>query len=95
MQGRNFLAQASTLALSTGWLSACGGGGSTDTGTGGTSTGTPTNPVVSTPPGTTAKSRVIVVGGGMGGATVTKLAVVEEISKGKVVALVPAALSGR
>lgn len=64
MQRRNFLAQASTLALSTGWLSACGGGGSTDTPT--------TSPVVSTPPGTTAKSRVIVVGGGMGGATVAK-----------------------
>lgn len=75
MQRRNFLAQASTLALSTGWLSACGGGGSTDTDTSGTSTGnptTPTNPAVSTPPGTAAKSRVIVVGGGMAGATVAK-----------------------
>jgi hypothetical protein len=53
MQRRNFLAQASTLALSTGWLTACGGGGSTDTDTSGTSTGTPTaptNPVVSIPP---------------------------------------------
>ena len=75
MQRRNFLAQASTLALSTGLLSACGGGGSTDTDTSGTSTGNPTaptNPVVSTPPGTAAKSRVIVVGGGMAGATVAK-----------------------
>ena len=75
MQRRNFLAQASTLALSSGLLSACGGGGSTDTDTSGTSTGTPTaptSPVVSTPPGTAAKSRVIVVGGGMGGATVAK-----------------------
>jgi NADH dehydrogenase FAD-containing subunit len=77
MQRRNFLAQASTLALSTGWLSACGGGGSTDTDTenNGTSSGTPvtsTNPVVSTPPGTAAKSRVIVVGGGMAGATAAK-----------------------
>lgn len=69
MQRRNFLAQASTLALSSGWLSACGGGGSTDTDTenNGTSSGTPTtstNPVIRTPPGTAAKSRVIVVGGG-------------------------------
>jgi hypothetical protein len=42
MQRRNFLAQASTLALSTGWLSACGGGGSTDT--------TPAAPALATPP---------------------------------------------
>ncbi|MDP3422840.1 MAG: FAD/NAD(P)-binding oxidoreductase [Burkholderiaceae bacterium] len=77
MQRRNFLAQASTLALSSGWLSACGGGGSTDTDTenNGTSSGTPTtstNPVIRTPPGTAAKSRVIVVGGGMAGATAAK-----------------------
>lgn len=73
MQRRNFLAQGSTLALSTGWLSACGGGGSTDTDNNGSGTPTaPTSPVVSTPPGTAAKSRVIVVGGGMGGATVAK-----------------------
>ena len=77
MQRRNFLAQASSLALSTGLLSACGGGGSTDTADNDTNPGsgtttTPTNPVVSTPPGTAAKSRVIVVGGGMAGATVAK-----------------------
>ena len=74
MQRRNFLAQASTLALSTGWLSACGGGDSTDTDNNDTNpgSGTPTNPVVTTPPGTAAKSRVIVVGGGMAGATVAK-----------------------
>jgi sulfide dehydrogenase [flavocytochrome c] flavoprotein subunit len=74
MQRRNFLAQASTLALSTGWLSACGGGGSNDTADNDTNpgSGTTTNPVVSTPPGTAAKSRVIVVGGGMAGATVAK-----------------------
>lgn len=75
MQRRSFLAQASTLALSTGWLSACGGGGSTDTNDStpvNSTTPSPTNPVVSTPPGTTAQSRVIVVGGGMGGATVAK-----------------------
>ena len=79
MQRRHFLAQASTLALSTGLLTACGGGGdtsdndSTSSNTGSTTTPTsPAAPSVSTPPGAAAKARVIVVGGGMGGATVAK-----------------------
>lgn len=73
MQRRTFLAHTSSLALSSGLLSACGGGGSEDNDISDSGNPTaPTAPVVSTPPGTAASSRVIVVGGGMGGATVAK-----------------------
>jgi sulfide dehydrogenase [flavocytochrome c] flavoprotein chain len=81
MQRRTFLAKTSTLAVSTGLLGACGGGGSNgDTEGNDLDESTPSNsdtsvsnsPAVGTPPGAAAKSRVIVVGGGMAGATMAK-----------------------
>jgi sulfide dehydrogenase [flavocytochrome c] flavoprotein chain len=81
MQRRTFLAKTSTLAVSTGLLGACGGGGSNgDTEGNDLDESTPSNsdtsvsnsPTVGTPPGAAAKSRVIVVGGGMAGATMAK-----------------------
>ena len=81
MDRRAFLRRTSSLAFTSALLSACGGGGSGDAETDAdtssssstaSSTASNTNATISTPPGAAAKARVIVVGGGMAGATVAK-----------------------
>ena len=81
MDRRAFLRRSGSLAFTSALLSACGGGGSGDAETDAdtsssssttSSTASNTNATISTPPGTAAKARVIVVGGGMAGATVAK-----------------------
>lgn len=95
MDRRAFLRRSGSLAFTSALLSACGGGGSGDAETDAdtssssstaSSTASNTNATISTPPGAAAKARVIVVGGGMAGATEGRFAGVNVLSYASTVA---------
>ena len=94
MDRRAFLRRSGSLAFTSTLLSACGGGGSGDAETNAdtssssttSSTASNTNATISTPPGTAAKARVIVVGGGMANATEGRFAGVNVLSYASTVA---------
>ena len=95
MDRRAFLRRSGSLAFTSALLSACGGGGSGDAETDAdtssssstaSSTASNTNATISTPPGTAAKARVIVVGGGLANATEGRFAGVNVLSYASTVA---------